>query len=197
MSENNREIRTLPVTLETRAAKEGGKRTIAGHIDYNADSHVMRDFWGDQFVEALAAGCFNTSLAARAVVGLWCHDTSQVLGNTKSGTLRVASDEKRLSFELDLPGTQAGNDAWESIQRGDVDGVSFGMRVLKDKWGRADKDGEEIYRRTILDAELYEISPVAFAAYPTNEVACRSLEAHKRTSNEFRKRKLALELELI
>jgi hypothetical protein len=181
------------VALEIRAGTEGGKRTIAGKIKYNTESQVMRDWWGDKFVEELAPGCFDESLKTRAVVGLWSHDTSQVLGNTKSGTMRVSSDAEALNFELDLPDTRAGNDAWESIKRGDVDGVSFGMRVVKDKWSEADG----IYKRTIMEAELYEISPVAFAAYPSNEVACRSLEQFKQTTTEYRKRKLALELELI
>jgi HK97 family phage prohead protease len=190
---SEREIRALPVTLEVRQVDDTGKRTIAGTIKYNTQSVEMRDWWGDKFVEELAAGCFDESLKTRAVVGLWSHDTSQVLGNTKAGTLRVNSDTTGLNFELDLPDTQAGNDAWESIRRGDVDGVSFGMRVTKDKWSETDG----IYKRTIMEAELYEISPVAFAAYPANEVACRSLEQFKQTTTEYRKRKLMLELELI
>ena len=127
------------------------------------------------FVEELAAGCFDESLKTRAVVGLWSHDTSQVLGNTKAGTLRLESNEEQLAFELDLPDTQAGRDAYESVSRGDVDGVSFGMVVTKDKWSKQD----DVYKRTILEAELWEISPVAFPAFPANEVQCRSLEKFK------------------
>ena len=175
-TKSNKEIRVLPIRLEARAAEgDEGKRTIAGSILYNQESHTLRDWWGDQFVEELAAGCFDDSLKTRGVVGLWSHDMAQVLGNTKAGTLRLVSNEASLNFDLDLPNTQAGNDAWESIQRQDVDGVSFGMIVLKDKWSKQD----DIYKRTILDAELYEISPVAFAAYPANEISCRSLEKFK------------------
>ncbi len=191
--QTKKEIRALPIALEVRAG-DGDKRHIAGHIAYNSESHVMRDYWGDQFVEELAAGCFDESLKTREVVGLWSHDVGRVLGNTKSGTLRLPSSGTQLSFELDLPNTQAGNDARESIQRGDVDGVSFGMRVNKDKWSKQ----EDIYKRTILDAELYEISPVAFAAYPANEVTCRSLAKYKAdTANGLRRRILELELELL
>jgi HK97 family phage major capsid protein/HK97 family phage prohead protease len=178
-----KEIRALPVTLEVRQAEENGKRTISGHIAYNSESHVMRDFWGDRFVEELAAGCFDESLKTRNVVGLWSHDVSQVLGNTKAGTLRLESNEEQLAFELTLPDTRAGNDAWTSVQRGDVDGVSFGMVVVKDKWTKRD----DIFKRTILEAELYEISPVAFAAYPSNEVACRSLEKFKKEELKMQK----------
>lgn len=161
----------------------------------------MRDFWGDQFVEEIAAGAFNDSLASRAVVALWSHRTDMVLGSTKSGTLRLTNTDSSLDFELDLPATRAGDDAYESIKRGDVDGVSFGMIVIKDKWSQVEQDGVKIYKRSILNAELYEISPVAFPAYPANEVSCRSLEDYKkeqkRAADELRKRKLTLELELI
>ncbi|WP_044895956.1 HK97 family phage prohead protease [Bacillus alveayuensis] len=197
-----KEIRALPVTLEIREAnEENEKRTISGSIKYNTESAEMRDWWGDAFVEEIAEGAFDESLKVRDVVGLWSHDTSQVLGNTKSGTLRIENTKKELRFELDIPNTSVGNDAWELIKRGDVDGVSFGMKVTKDKWSSENRDGKKIYKRTILNAELYEISPVAFPAYPANEVSVRSLdeyrEQQKRASNEYKKRKLAMELELM
>jgi HK97 family phage prohead protease len=126
-------LRSLPVTLETRA-EENGKRTIAGQVPYGIESEVLRDVFGDNFVEELAPRCFDESLKVRDVVALWSHVLAQVLGGTKNRTLRLTSNEERLLFDLDLPDTQAGRDAWESIRRGDVDGVSFGMVVKRDKW---------------------------------------------------------------
>ncbi|WP_242145892.1 MULTISPECIES: HK97 family phage prohead protease [unclassified Bacillus cereus group] len=197
-----KEIRALPMMIEIREAnEEEGKRTISGAIKYNTESAEMRDWWGDTFVEEIAEGAFDESLKVRDVVGLWSHDTSQVLGNTKSNTLRIENDKKELRFELDIPNTTVGNDAWELIQRGDVDGVSFGMKVIKDKWSSEERENGKLYKRSILNAELYEISPVAFPAYPANEVNVRSLDDfkanEKRAANEYRKRKLALELELL
>lgn len=191
------------MTLELRESGEGDstKRTITGAIKYNTESAEMRDWWGDTFVEEIASGAFDESIKSRGVVGLWSHDTSQVLGNTKSGTLRIQSNDKELRFELDLPDTTVGNDAHETIKRGDVDGVSFGMRVTKEKWSTEDRESGKVYKRSILNAELYEISPVAFPAYPANEVSVRSFEnfkaEQKRASDELKKRVLALELELI
>lgn len=139
-----KEIRALPVKIEVRqSGEEEEKRTISGSIKYNTESAEMRDWWGDTFVEEIAAGAFDESLKTRGVVGLWSHDTAKVLGSTKSGTLRLESTEKELRFELDLPNTTVGNDAWEMIKRGDVDGVSFGMRVTKDKWSQVDRDGKK------------------------------------------------------
>lgn len=199
---DQKEIRALPVMLEVRASEgEEGKRTITGAIKYSTESAEMRDYWGDSFIETIDKEAFKDSLASRNVVGLWSHDTSQVLGNTKSGTLRLTNMENELRFELDIPNTTVGNDAWELIQRGDVDGVSFGMKVTKDKWSSEKRESGRLYKRNILNAELFEISPVAFPAYPANEVATRSLEefkaSEKRAADQYEKEKLLIELDLI
>lgn len=193
----------MPMTLEIREADgEEGKRTITGAIKYNTDSGVLTDWWGDEFVERIASGAFSESLKERNVVALWSHDTSQVLGNTKSGTLRITDTDEELRFELDIPNTSVGNDAWELIQREDVDGVSFGFRVKPDgeKWEKIEREGKKIYRRTVLNAELIEISPVAFPAYPANEVSTRGLEEFKaseqRAKDQYEKEKMLLELDL-
>ncbi|MBU8733442.1 HK97 family phage prohead protease [Cytobacillus oceanisediminis] len=197
-----KEMRALPVKLEIReTTEENDTRTITGAIKYDTDSAEMRDWYGDVIIEQIASGAFDDSLKNRDVVGLWSHNTAQVLGNTKSGSLRIENAKGELRFELDIPNTSVGNDAWELIKRGDVDGVSFGMKVTKDKWSSEKREDKKIYKRSILNAELYEISPVAFPAYPSNEVSARSLDdfkqEEKRAANEYRKRKLEMELELL
>lgn len=194
-----KEIRALPTTIEIRTAEEEGKRTITGAIKYNTESAEMRDWYDDTFVEEIDKEAFKDSLASRNVVGLWSHDTSQILGNTKSGTLRLTNMENELRFELDIPNTSSGNDAWELIQRGDVDGVSFGMKVNKSKWSSEKRGEKRVYKRQILSAELFEISPVAFPAYPANEVVARGLDEFKaseqRAADQYEKEKLLIELD--
>jgi HK97 family phage prohead protease len=195
------EIRVLPVALEVRAAEgENGKRTITGSIKYNSESQVMRDIWGDEFIEEFAPGAFADHLRSEPTVFLWSHQMDQVLANTKSGTLRLFDGQTELRFEADVANTTAGNDAFELVQRGDVDGVSFGFAKRKDAWSRVEKDGKRIYKRTILNASLPEISPVAFPAYPGNDVSVRSLEEFKkeeqRAADQYEKEKLSIELDL-
>ncbi|MGD6845240.1 HK97 family phage prohead protease [Bacillus infantis] len=202
LPKTTKEMRALPVKLEIRETNEESEtRTITGAIKYDTDSAEMRDWYGDVIIEQISSGAFDESLKSRDVVGLWSHDTSQVLGNTKSGSLQIENTKSELRFELNIPNTSVGNDAWELIKRGDVDGISFGMKVTKDKWSSEEREEGKIYKRSILNAELYEISPVAFPAYPANEVGIRSLDdfkaEEKRASEEYRKRKLELELELL
>ncbi|WP_042139343.1 HK97 family phage prohead protease [Paenibacillus sp. FSL P4-0081] len=197
----------MPATLEIRETEatetEASKRTLSGSIKYDSESHVMRDWYGDDFVEVIAPGAFTEFMRESNTVSLWCHSTDQILGNTRSNTLRLFDGQTELRFELDLPNSTWGNDAYESIRRGDVDGISFGFNVRTngDRWSKIERDGKTLYRRTVLNATLPEISPTPFAAYPENEVSVRSLEDFKaneqRASDQVLKQKMLIELELI
>ena len=123
------------------------------------------------FREKISAGAFAKSLDAD-VRALWNHDPGVVLGRTKSGTLRLEEDERGLFVEIDPP-TEA-RSYIESIQRGDVDQMSFGFRVPKggDEWDHSDPDSPV---RTLLRVDLFDVSPVTFPAYPQTSVAIRSV----------------------
>lgn len=201
---NEPEKRVISAEIEIREAEqEGGARTITGSIKYNSISRVMRDWSGEKFVEVIAPGAFDEYLRSMPTVALWCHKDNQILGNTRSGTLKLINSQEELRFENEPPNNSVGNDAWENVRRGDVDGVSFGFNVLDggDKWEKVDHNGEQIFKRTVLKATLPEISLTPFAAYPENGVSVRSLDEFKaeeqRTLTEHKKRILALELDLI
>jgi HK97 family phage prohead protease len=155
--------------IETRA-DDAGKTTIAG---YAARFESLSVSFGGWFKEKIRAGAFTESLKKNNVRALWNHNMDLVLGSTKAKTLRLKEDDKGLRFELDLPDTQAGKDAAISIKRGDVDGMSFGFRVLKQEWD--EKDPKNVIR-TLVDVDLREISPTAFPAYPATSVKVRSVE---------------------
>nr|WP_236871018.1 HK97 family phage prohead protease [Brevibacillus laterosporus] len=80
------------------------------------------------------------------------------------------------------------------MQRGDVDGGSFGFHVRKDAWTYL-KD-EDVYERTLTDINLAEISPTPFPAYESSEVNQRSIEQFEITIKEQRKDKTFLLLAL-
>ncbi|WP_369899752.1 HK97 family phage prohead protease [Bacillus manliponensis] len=168
---------------------ENGTRTISGYaVKWEMKSHTMGYF--RRFKEQFKRGAFADSLNSDDQLALWSHNTSQVLGRTKNGTLRLFEDDVGLRFELDLPNTTLGNDAYETIKRGDVDGVSFGFQMRKQEWDEANPDN---ITRTITHAKLLEISPVAFPAYPDSQVSARSHDPYKeyveeREQEELRKK---------
>lgn len=165
---------------------EDGKRTLHGYaVKWEMKSQTM-GYWY-RFKEQFKKGAFTESLTNEDQRALWSHDTSQVLGRTKNGTLRLFEDEIGLRFELDLPNTTLGNDAYETIKRGDVDGVSFGFQQQKQEWDETDPDNVV---RTITQAKLIEISPVAFPAYPDSQVSARSNDPYKEYLDEKKRGEL-------
>ena len=169
------EVRELSQsTIELREDGEG-KRTLTGYaVKWEMKSHAL-GFW-DSFREQFKRGAFTASLGKDDQRALWSHDTSKVLGRTGNGTLRLFEDDIGLRFEMDLPNTTLGNDTYETVKRGDVDGVSFGFRALKQEWDESDPEN---IIRTITSADLFEISPVAFPAYPDSAVAARNADPYK------------------
>lgn len=164
----------LSSSIEVREG-ENGSRTISGYaVKWEMKSHTM-GYWR-RFKEQFKKGAFSDSLTQDDQLALWSHDTSQVLGRTKNNTLRLYEDDIGLRFELDLASTTLGNDAYETIKRGDIDGVSFGFRMVKEEWDESDPDN---ITRSVTAAKLVEISPVAFPAYPDSQVSARSHDPYK------------------
>ncbi len=160
------EQRYIKLPLEVREEGEG-KKMIAGRgVPYGEQSEDMG------FTEVIEGGAFDESLKTRTVKMLWSHDSAKVLGSTKNQTLRLDVKKDGIYFENELPDTQDGRDAKTLIDRGDVDGVSFGFYVTEDLWDDTDKSN---IRRTVKRGELIEISPVAFPAYSQTQVSLRSL----------------------
>jgi HK97 family phage prohead protease len=163
------ETRLFVNDFEVRETADG--MTLTGYAArFNEPSEPL------PFIERIAPGAFKRSLRAKNDIKLlWNHSSSDVLGSTRSGTLRLSEDDMGLRVEADLPDTQAGRDAKVLIQRGDVTGFSFGFTVPAngDSWN---SEGTE---RTLKSVRLLEVSTgVAFPAYPsTNGTAqVRSLE---------------------
>lgn len=166
------ETRTLSKPLELRA--DDGKKLGGIAIVYNSETQI-----GDYFRERIMPGAFAKSLLGD-VRALYNHDSNAVLGRTKAKTLRLQDSANALSFELDLPDTQAGRDLAVSVQRGDITGSSFGFRVTKQEW---DETGP-LPLRSVIEAELYEISPCGDPAYEDTTLALRSLDEARKEKRQ-------------
>ncbi|WP_079908265.1 HK97 family phage prohead protease [Paenibacillus sp. 32352] len=191
-----RYLKVDKIEVRTTQPNEGEQaRTISGYVvKWNMRSQLI---WGE-FYEKVAKGAFARSLEENTIKMLWDHKTNFVLGSTKSSTLRLQEDDTGLYFECDLPNNSWGNDAFESIQRGDVDGVSFGFYVRDDTWQYLRDD--DVYERTLLDVDLFETSPTPFPAYQDSEVNSRSIESLGIIPKEQRrlsKEKLLFEIDLL
>ncbi|WP_338445946.1 HK97 family phage prohead protease [Pelagerythrobacter marensis] len=166
---DGRETRTFTKGLELRfASGDGGSKTTKGYACLFDNVTSIGGYWQERF----AKGAFTNSLGDRDVVALHSHDDGRPMGRMSRDTLRIKEDDKGLAFENDLPDTQDGRDLATSIDRGDIEGMSFRFRALKEEWDET----QDPPMRTIIEAELYEITYTAFPAYPDTEVGMRSLE---------------------
>jgi len=160
------EKRSGSLGVETRA--DDSKRVLTGYaVIWNSNTTI-----GDYFVERIAPGAFSGAIGGD-ILALLHHDSGRVLGRTKSNTLRLKEDTRGLHVEIDVPNTTDGNDLWELVDRGDISGMSFGMRVTKQEWD----DTGAIPHRTILEAELFEVTATPTPAYEDTQLAKRSLDA--------------------
>jgi HK97 family phage prohead protease len=156
---------------EIRASNEG--RRITGHAA--VFDQLSEDLGG--FREIVKRGAFSRCLKDGADVRcLFNHDSSQVLGRRKAGTLRIAEDSTGLGFDCDPPDTQAGHDVLQLVHRGDIDQCSFGFTVREQNWREEMGPGGMMETtRELVDVDLFDISPVTYAAYPQTSVSARAL----------------------
>ena len=168
------EIRAITSKVEVRDV-DGKKRFVGRAVVYGSRSEPI---YG-QFVEVLSPGCFDESLAKRHdIIASVDHDPQKLLGRMSSGTLRLTPGPDGIDAECDLSDTTYARDLAISIERGDIQGMSFMFDVLTDDWKRSDG----IPERTVLKAELYEVSWVVFPAYPATTADVRNVSNAGRQS---------------
>ena len=138
-------------------------RTITGKIPYNS---MSVDLGG--FTEKIAPGAFRRSLVhGNEVLALWNHDPSKPLARRSNESLQLRDTETGLEAEITPDGTSFGEDAQRSIESGTVQGLSFGFSIREEHWQRS--GGQ--WTRTLLDADLVEISPTVAPAYPASSAS--------------------------
>ena len=164
------ETRINHTEVEFREVADGKGMTFEGYASvFNSPSEPI----GGQFTEYVKPGAFKRSLDARNDVKLlWNHDTGEVLGSTRAGTLRLVEDSHGLKAVAELPNTQRGRDTAELLRRGDVANMSFGFSVPKggDSW--SDNGGT----RELHSVRLHEVSIVAYPAYSASTASVRAVE---------------------
>ena len=165
---DRRELRYVKAK-ELRVAKaDDGTRSITGYAAcFNVQS---LDFGG--WSEMISPSAFTRTLQDNPdVLCLYDHSTAAVLGRTKSSTLALEVDSVGLKFTCKLPATTVASDLAVSIDRGDIEGCSFGFVCESDVWTSM-VDGSAL--RTLLDVTLYEVTITSSPAYTDTSVSFRN-----------------------
>jgi HK97 family phage prohead protease len=173
----------LPPACESRAAAArvsvDGRRLRGRAITFRSLSHVlMHPRIGPFREQVLPAAVDRTLHDLSDVKALWDHDTREVLGARRSGTLLLTKAATGLDVDIDPPSWAA--KYVETIARGDVDGMSFQFLVPEASGEAWDFDtGDGIPVRSLSDILIREITITPFPAYPETSVTVseRSLAA--------------------
>lgn len=151
-------------------ADETGIRVAGYAAVFNQPADI-----GGYFVEVLAPGAFRAAVGRDDVVFLVNHE-GLPLARTRSGTLTLSEDGHGLRVETVLDAEDPDVRAIvPKMRRGDLDKMSFAFRATRQQWD----DTVDPPRRTILEAELYDVSIVTTPAYDGTEIGLRSLEQHR------------------
>lgn len=134
------------------------------------------------FREVTMPGAGAKTIAEQDIRALFNHDPNQLLGRKGAGTVRLASDNHGVRYEVDLPDTQLGRDMQTLVARGDLAGSSHSFQVVGrsgQKWTR-DSNGGPV--RQLHEFRMRDIGPVVFPSYTQTEVALRSLAEQRSLS---------------
>ena len=180
--------------MDASGAKSGA--IIVGHAAVFDSPTTIYEGKYYRLQEVIRKGAFKNAIKAKQDVrALFNHDPNFVLGRTTSGTLALTEDDIGLACRIDAPTTQTIEDlVCSPIERGDIDKMSFAfsIRVSPTQKMTENPDGSTVYEdggqritttydgtretdfREILDADLYDVSPVTFPAYDDTDVSVRS-----------------------
>ena len=166
--------------FKTREETETGDLILGG---YFVKFDEVTELWPGYF-EVIKREGVEKAIQNADIRALFNHDDSLVLGRTGNGTVTLGVDEIGLFGDIIInkEDPQAIG-AYARVQRGDVVGCSFGFIPIKiDTEERADGS----YLDTILELEIFEVSPCTFPAYPQTEIAARQkdFESQQRANRE-------------
>jgi len=153
---------------EVRDGQDKSGPRIAGYAAvFGVETELAPGRW-----ERIAPGAFARSIEEkRDVVMMFNHDVNYTLARVANGTLALAEDERGLVYDgaINLEDAQAMS-VYAKVQRRDVRQSSFGFVVVEERFSTREDGGE---LREVVEAELWDVSPVTWPAYADTEATAR------------------------
>lgn len=170
----------MATQFQTREEQESGDLILSGYfIKFDEETEL----WPGYF-EVIKREGVEKAIQGADIRALFNHDHSLVLGRTGNKTVTLGVDDVGLFGDIVInKNDPQAVGAYARVQRGDVIGCSFGFMPIKINTEERD-DGS--YLDTILELEIFEVSPCTFPAYPQTEIAARQkdFESQQRAIRE-------------
>lgn len=148
------------------AREEAGVLHLVGYAaKFNSPSRPL------PFVETIMPGAFRKTLSEGADVRFMKDHGGTPMARTKNGTLILTEDEIGLRFDATLSDTTESRDMYTTVSRGDMDGMSFTFRAVRQSWSK-NRDQRSLTEVSLNDCD---ISPVTYPAYHDTLVEARDV----------------------
>lgn len=171
-------------SLSSEFKSEDSKLKVSGYVNKSGawsetlvgKPKTLKTIRKVSWKERVLPGVFTKALErAKKVDFLAEHDPKLILSSTRNDSLQLVEDDLGLYMEATISATSWGKDYYTLIADRIIQGMSFGMRVLKDKWYY---EGKEL-RRDIEEIEIFEISAVKNPAYPVSTLESRGIDVEE------------------
>lgn len=127
-----------------------------------------------KFVEKIEKGAFTRAIEENPRIDfLGEHRTDMLLATTENGSLKLWEDDEGLKMRAKIAPTSYGKDLFTLMKNKMVNHMSFGFKVLSDKW---EKRNDGVFCRSVDKLALKEVSVVRNPAYPQSAIAARGID---------------------
>lgn len=202
MKLNEREYRDFTLAVVNLEDQEEERKIVSGYASvFNTPYTLFED---DELViqEQVSDKAFENA-DITDVIFQYNHE-GRVFARVSNGTLKVAPDDKGLSIEADLGGTDIGNQLYQEIKGEYTTKMSYGYTVDGADWteSRLD-DGRILELRTVTSvSKVYDVSAVSIPANNATSISVRNLSdgvieqvrAERLKALELERRKLQMKL---
>ena len=170
--EMNRETRAFTFECRAEENEQHGTFITGTPIVFNRATDMG---WYEETIDPDALA--NTDL--KDVAFLVGHNTGMIplarsRNNNENSTMQmsVTDDGMDIRVDLDTENNAEARALYSAVKRGDMTGMSFMFVVDKDSWADADSDYPK--REILSIRKVFEVSAVAFPAYPQTTIQAAS-----------------------
>jgi HK97 family phage prohead protease len=157
----DKEVRTFDFNFDNEKRKMEGHAAIFNDV---TDLSLFR--------EEILPGAFRETIKKDDIRALFNHNEDNILGRNKARTLRLFEDDRGLKVSINPPDTQFARDLAVSMERGDINQMSFAFQVQEEEWISGEKNKTDL--RRLKKVRLFDVSVVTFPAYENTDVGMRS-----------------------
>lgn len=167
-----KEIRVAEIRANEPTADGEKALILSGRPVVYDTPTLIKDISGS-YIEIVERGALDSADLndVRLLVG---HDASKIPLARTPKTMSLQIDESGLKIEATLPNTEAGREAYQAVERGDLRGMSYAFTVPEGGDSYDPKTNTRTIKRI---AKVYECSLTAFPAYESTYVSAESRDS--------------------